>query len=376
MANKLSLRDMAETQGWKTGYSQVPGVDGNNQPFNQGYVSLYNPKTGFTTGFNQGQGIGSGVGEFSGGSHYVTDQDALMKLMNSQMPKTDVASGKAPYEYNRQYLTNDAINNSLSAINKQFNYNPAQDSALHMAQNQAQDTVRKHMARSGMAYSTVAKAKMQESAQSLIPQYEDRAYGKFQDERQNQYQMLSQKAQLEQLNYNEYKDLQNFEIEQYGTVLNPEMRQHMATYNSLTDEMKRDLENTFGKDYHAEINRLRAVDANHHMIPVLEAMRANKVLKDPGTLSKYASQYGIASPKLAERGQDFEVQQKQYTALVQDIQKGEIEKAIMQMEKSQLPDKMKWELLQMAADYELTKANIAGTQVDTAYRRKATSLME
>jgi len=361
MADKLSLRDFASKYGYDIGYSQVPGTDGNNQPFNQGYVSLHNPNTGFTTGFNQGQGIGMGVGEFTGGQHYVTNQDQLMNMMNSQMPKTDVTSGKAPHEYNRQYLTPDAINQSLSAINQQFNYNPAQDNALHMAQNQAQDTVRKHMARSGMAYSTVAKAKMQESAQSLIPQYEDRAYGKFQDERQNQYQMLSQKAQLEQLNYNEYKDLQNFEMDMYGTVLNPEMRQHMSVYNSIPDEMKRDLENTFGKDFHAEINRLRAMDPNHHMIPILEAMRANKVLKDPSTLSQYASQYGIASPKLAETG-------AKYNALMQDIEKGNIEKAIMEMEKSQLPDKMKWELLQMAANY-------ANTQSDTAYRNKSTSLL-
>jgi len=293
------------------------------------------------------------------------------------MGKTDQTTNKAPYEYNNKYLTDDSVNKSLAAIQQQFGYDPAQDRGLHSAQKQAQATVTKHMASRGMLYSDSAKAKMQSEAQNLIPQYEQMAYGRFQDERQNQYNLLAQKSQLEGLNYNQFKDLQNFEIEQYGTVLTPEMRKHIQTYSSLPEQMKRDLENTYGNDFHAEINRRKEINPNDQIIPILESMRANKILKDPGRMSQYGSQYGIATPALAERGAKFDtvmaerqiatikakyaeqVEKGTLDRITQDLEMGKYDLAIAKAKAANAPEMMQLELAQM-------KANLAQTQKSTA----------
>jgi len=360
----ISLRDFFAKQGWTSedslGYTPASGTDERGGPINPAYVSMKGP-TGNSFTFQQGQGGQYGVGDFRNGSHYVTNPDQLMRLMTMDAPKTDPASGKAPYEYQNKYLTDENVQNRFANIDKPFEFNESNPQWQFMiqAQNQAKDAVMKHYAQHGLAVGSKMQQRMQNEAQNLVPQYENIAYGRHMDERQNQYNMLAEKHKLEGLNYKQYQDLQRYEVEQHGTMLSPEMRQHISVYQSMDEQSRRDLDNLFGEDYHAEINRRRNINPNDPLIPVLEAARANKVLSDPELFAKYGSQYGFSSSAIAERGQHFATQQKQYEALVQNIEKGEIEKAILSENFKSLPERNRLELLQMAANIEATKKQTA-----------------
>jgi len=428
-------------------------------------------------------------------------QGQLSNMQNQQFDYPELTNSMVQDELNKlntqfQYgnLTNEDVMKSLNSLSRQFNYNPNQDTALQAAQRQAQDAVKKYMARNGMLYSDSAKTRMLSESQNLIPQFEERSYGRFKDELgrekdilgmrlqerdsaydrfsgdrqhglgvleqkvnmrdseydkfrdnrqfgmdvlgkqmdvreseydkfrdsqqlgldvlgkqmdareseynkyqdniQNQYNLLSQKAQLEQLNYTEYKDLQQLELQQYGAVLSPEARRQMTIFNTIPNDLKRDLETTFGGDYNAEINRLRATDPNHYMIPYLEAMRLNKILKDPNSLSKHGSQYGITAPSLASNSVEYDtnryqrdiaqvesqwasqIKSAEYQKIKVDIESGNLQNAQAKILNSYLPQEMKLKLLQMSADLAATKASTTNTYADTAYTNKSTALMK
>jgi len=383
----IKLRDFADKHGWNVGYTPASGTDERGGPINPAFVSVQSG-TGMNIGFQQGQGGQYGVGDFRNDSHYVTDQDLLMRLMTMNPPKTDPASGKAPYEYENKFLTDENIQKRFEAIDKQFSYDPHRDEFLQRAQGQAKDAVMKYYAQHGLAAGSKMQARMQGEAQNLVPQYEQQAYGRHIDERQNQYNMLAQKAQLEGINYQQYQDLQRYEVEQYGTQLSPEMRQHISMYQSMDEQTRRDLDNLYGKDYHAEINRRRNIDPNDPLIPVLEAARANKVLRDPSLFAKYGSQYGFSSSAIAERAANYktqmetargieldnkireievkygeEIKKSELKLLQQAIEKGDYDNAMLAIKAANYPQMMELDLLQMAANLQSTYANTEATRV-------------
>lgn len=91
----------------------------------------------------------------------------------------------------------------------QFEYDPSQDAALQQAQKQSMQANLEEMNARGILNSTVTAERGQQVAQQLVPQYEQQAYSRFQNELSQKYQMASFLQSMEQQAYNTYQDQLN-----------------------------------------------------------------------------------------------------------------------------------------------------------------------
>lgn len=82
-----------------------------------------------------------------------------------------------PYQKKQENLFN-------KLYNSKFNWNPNTSEALKTAQQQAMRSVSREMEQRGILDSTITTDRMQQVAQSLVPQYEQMAYSRYQDENQ------------------------------------------------------------------------------------------------------------------------------------------------------------------------------------------------
>ncbi len=381
---KIGLRDYMAGQGWEVDYQQTQAKDDRGKPFTSGNITMTNPQTGLAHTFTQGKGDKLGVGHFEGGQHYITDKDKLYGMMTRDVGQTDMTKGQLPYEYDRQFLTDEAIGQRMGAMDKPFDYDPHQDQMLQRAQEQAKEGVMRHLAEHGLAPGSATQVRMQQASQDLIPEYEQMAYGRHMDEIQHNYQMLAQKAQLEDISYREFMDMQNYEIQQYGIALTPELREHTQVAQSMDPELMRDLEWAYGDDFAHEINKRREQNPEDPLIPMLEALRANKVLRDPSLLHEYGRAYGLSSAAIAERAATYERERAQQrsaeidaqikqleleympTQIRQMIERGEYENAILSTEAQYADELMQLQMRQLVSNIEASEASAAESRARTA----------
>ena len=136
------LRNTVQAQGGSVGWA-------NNQPIINGQA--YNSD-----------------GMINTGNTLYADPNFLKGLNNQYQ---DPYQGKQDKIFNKLYSSS-------------FNYNPNTDNSLRAAQKQAQNSVTRDTARRGILNSTDATYYSGLATSQLVPQYEQMAYGRYQDENQ------------------------------------------------------------------------------------------------------------------------------------------------------------------------------------------------
>lgn len=94
----------------------------------------------------------------------------------------------------------------LESANQPFTYDPTQDAALKVAQQEAERKVREGAGAKGTLYSSGTISNMAKAAGSLIPEYEMKQYQRFADEKNRQVQMMTTLMQWDELQANRHYD--------------------------------------------------------------------------------------------------------------------------------------------------------------------------
>jgi hypothetical protein len=163
-----------------------------------GYLS--NTKTGKEISFLEGQGQQYGFGGLEKDSHIISDPGRLISALSAPAQTQTKPSYQSPYS--------DKIGTTLAAIQNRgsFNYDPSSDVGLQAAQESASDTVSRAAARRGMLYSDSNKSQMGKSALALVPQFEQTAFNRYQQEGQSLQDQINMLLGLENQAYGQYRD--------------------------------------------------------------------------------------------------------------------------------------------------------------------------
>jgi hypothetical protein len=112
----------------------------------------------------------------------------------------------APQSYVSPYQTQiqGSIDKMTNYMNTPFQYNPATDTALQQAQKQAQESTMAQTNARGLLNSTITTDRMAQNTAMLIPQYEQIAYGRWQDEGSRLMQFANFFQGLDDSNYQRF----------------------------------------------------------------------------------------------------------------------------------------------------------------------------
>lgn len=283
------------------------------------------------------------------------DYDAFAEYLNSKgyLNKAPNSSYNLP-EYNNLYSPEDLKNLFGNIQNQNYNYDPANDTLLKLSQDQAMSQTAQNMAKRGMLYSDSSKSKMFQAGMNLTPQFEQRAYDRYKGNLGDLYNQLTTMQGLEGFNYNRYRDLnqdqlgaeqenrnryfedvglqnemynqartqsyedqdrmEQKELAQYGVVLSPKMREQVQAYQNISQADLRRLLPLANQEggYATTINQLLKTDPNNPDLPLLNSLRAMKILSDPTLLNKYGQEYGMDSMGIKSMAdQNTQLQQMQ-----------------------------------------------------------------
>lgn len=131
----------------------------------------------------------------TGGKRYNTNTGDYINIDgNLYASKDKIESLKTP-TYANPYQ--DQIQANLKKLmDSKFSYNPNKDMALKQAQDQAMRRVGEEMNARGILDSSLTTHYTQQAAQDLVPQYEQMAYGRYQDEQSNYYNLVNTLSNL------------------------------------------------------------------------------------------------------------------------------------------------------------------------------------
>ena len=129
--------------------------------------------------------------------------DQFLQLYQKGVPQT-----QAMPQYTSQYQKDiQAQIDQLLALQKQgYNYDPATDQALQIAQNQSMNKVKQDMIASGRLYSSFTDTQQQQQAQNLIPQFQQLSDQRHNNQISNTAQSLSAIQGVENNDYNRYRN--------------------------------------------------------------------------------------------------------------------------------------------------------------------------
>lgn len=133
-----------------------------------------------------------------------TDDKRLVKVGDSYYMDRAFAEDFMPKTYKNPYQSQtDSLLSSL--INSQFSYDPNEDEALRVAQENAMLRAKQAANSRGLLGGTTAEIMRQRAAQDLIPQYQSLAYSRYQDDRDTKLRTLSLLDSLADNAFSEYK---------------------------------------------------------------------------------------------------------------------------------------------------------------------------
>lgn len=117
----------------------------------------------------------------------------------------------------------DQINTILAELTGDtFDYDPRTDTALKRAQEQVAQSVFEAMNDRGLFRSTFSQDRVTEVMQDLVPQYEQMAYDRYMQEKNNLYKLADLYGQVEEVRYAREVDKRNEEIRQAQVDLKAE----------------------------------------------------------------------------------------------------------------------------------------------------------
>lgn len=156
-----------------------------------------------------------------------------------------------------------SMNNIVSQlIGRQFNYNPQTDTAFQQASKELGRNTMEQMNERGILNSTVTENQVQQGIANMMPQYEEKAYNRFQQETDNLYKMANFLQALDTQAYNQYKnqndrlfDIADFigklddkSFDQYKTAVDMYYNERDYNYKVRQDQIakkQKDIENAW-----------------------------------------------------------------------------------------------------------------------------------
>jgi peptidoglycan hydrolase-like protein with peptidoglycan-binding domain len=214
-------------------------------------------------------------------SSYLKGLDALVQKPASNKSKSsgtnlsglsniNFGTPSTPAVYKDPYADkiNALLDKYLSMDN--FSYDPSKDAGLEAAQGDAMAAVDRNAARRGMIYSDSNKSQLGKSALSLIPQFEQAAFSKYQSGLGNILNQLQELQGMSTTGYNRNRDLID------DTRYNTELQMTQA------DKAKQDYLSTIGQfaeNYQLEYNKVRddGDPSNDWQLPFIQTARQDKI---------------------------------------------------------------------------------------------------
>jgi hypothetical protein len=260
----------------------------------------------------------------------------------------------------------DQIGSFLSSISgmisKPAQYDPNTDPGLQSAQKSAIDAVMRAAARRNMLYSSAEKANAQESAMSLVPQFQARFDANQQQQLGNLFSMLNSLQGLDTSEYNKFKDDRSRVDSQnaaLGMVTDPKTGQLVKTAAQQEKEKNDWVSSMEGQgdnfDYKAEIDAIANDNdpSNDWKLPHLrkfrQAKQDAKLKTEIATVSQYYSDYQAEINKRPEGD-----------PLLPYLKMARVSKMIEQKEKAKTEEEKKFEkALSILKEYGELPAKLA-----------------
>jgi len=244
-----------------------------------------------------------------------------------------------PKEYENPYK--EEMNSILSALtDMQFSYDPAKDTALRAAQDEAMLAAKQSANARGLLGGSTAEIMRQRAAQALVPEYEKLAYSRFADDRNAKMEMVSILGTLAENAFKEYAGeaelaLQNRKYAQDAQVA-ADNRAKTAQEAALSRE-KLEREDAFARE---ELEKNTAVKTFSNQLDKVIAMgvvdeEAAAVLGLPaGTLTREQWQFvtKLAEAAEAEKRAAAEKEQERADALAEEEREWERKKDLLKFQ--------------------------------------------
>lgn len=168
--------------------------------------------SGDTVDWADGQLIVGGKEYNTGGQNGYVNIDGTLYASEDKINALKTPTYVNPYDDQTQSLLKKLMTN----IDKGFTYDPASDTALQQAQDQAQRSVVRDTARRGILNSTDTAYYSGLAASQLVPQYEQMAYGRYQDKQTNYFNLVNT---LSNMNAQELQVWQANQTEKYNGAM-------------------------------------------------------------------------------------------------------------------------------------------------------------
>lgn len=187
----------------------------------------------------------------------------------------------------------------LESANQPFTYDPTQDAALKVAQQEAERKVREGAGAKGTLYSSGTISNIVKAAGALIPEYEMKQYQRFADEKNRQIQMMTTLMQWDELQANRHYD----QVKLIQTKFDYIMQLDQMSFNKFQVMLE---QKQFQKQYELEYQTLQL---QKQMQDIEEQYQRVEAL---GYVDKKASVIlGIPVGTKAQWVKELELQQKQ-----------------------------------------------------------------
>lgn len=289
-----TLRKIAQEKGYNVGYDPATNT-----------VTVENPATGKKISFKSGQGQEYGMGGLDTGYNVVADVSLLDRALAADPELKSTAGafdffGNAAKKYSSPYSEqiSKIVENIVNYKPYDYSsYDPEKDPAFRAfkesaikAGNEAYADRYAGTAIPGVAESSIAR-QIAETArrgyvdriQEAIPTYAEKARQDYENAYARYYDMLNALLRLDETEYGRYADDRAFTAQQMANYANITGYYPIDTSAIPADHPLRQYSN----DYAAEIARRRAINPDDPAIPILEALRYEKIMNDPELMKKY-----------------------------------------------------------------------------------------
>jgi len=179
----------------------------------------------------------------------------------------------APQTYQSPYAQQmqGAITNMQNYMNAPFQYNPSTDTALQQAQKQAQESTMAQTNARGLLNSTITTDRMAQNTAMLIPQYEQLAYSRWQDEGTRLMQFANFWMSLDDQNYDRF--VQQWDMDRQAR--NDAYARKQDEYNKMQDSIANAYRKLEALDYvDNEISKLTGLPVG------MQSVEAQRRLQD------------------------------------------------------------------------------------------------
>ena len=149
--------------------------------------------------------------------------------------------GTAPGTYTNPYQTQiqSSIDNVANHMNKPFSWNPATDTALQQAQKQAQESTMAQTNARGILNSTITTDRMAQNTAMLIPQYEQLAYERWQDEGTRLMNFANFWQNLDDTSYQRFADQWEMDTKARNDAYARKMDEYNKAQDSISNAYKK-----------------------------------------------------------------------------------------------------------------------------------------